>query len=177
MTDLAAARAQLDRERRRLAAARVAYVRPPPGVDWRPTPTPYEANLRATTGTVPLTKVWDRSPIDPQSFDPTQPPLPGPPPANTTLPSIVVVSGSLSPGGQLGVTVGSWSGDSLVYARQWDRNGAPIPGEINPGYLILDTDVGAMLGCTVIASHPNGTASADAAQVGPIEAARVRRRP
>jgi hypothetical protein len=80
--------------------------------------------------------------------------------------------------GQLGVTVGSWSGDSLVYARQWDRNGAPIPGEINPGYLILDTDVGAMLGCTVIASNPNGTASADAAQVGPIlEAARARAAP
>jgi hypothetical protein len=116
--DLATARTALDRERARLARARVPRS-PPIGTTWRPTPTPYEANLRAISGVIPSPKVWDTSPVDPSAFDPTQPPSPGPPPANTTVPFITALT-TLEVGEQLVCSNGTWAGAS-AYARQWSR--------------------------------------------------------
>jgi hypothetical protein len=39
----------------------------------RPTPTPPECNA-AAAGVIVMQKQWDRSPVDPSSFDPTEPP-------------------------------------------------------------------------------------------------------
>jgi hypothetical protein len=39
----------------------------------RPTPTPPESNA-AAAGIIIMQKQWDLSPVDPSSFDPTEPP-------------------------------------------------------------------------------------------------------
>jgi hypothetical protein len=166
---LAAARERLASERARLARASAPRVRPPIGTTWRPTPSRFENDTTARTVIdIVMRKVWSGAPIDPAAFDPTPGPLPGPPPVNTVPPNIMVVSGSLSPGGTLGVVLGTWSNAPTSYTRQWNRDGRPIAGEVAPGYAILDSDVGSLLGCSVTAVNPNGVGRADAAPVGPI---------
>jgi hypothetical protein len=120
------AHARLAAERRRIAASRLAYVRPPPGVLWRPTPTRVENDTTAANpSNIVMRKTWDLSPVDPSSFDPTQPPLPVDPPTNTTAPTIV---GEPVVGTQLAGTTGTWVGSGITYARQWNSNGAAIAG-------------------------------------------------
>ena len=79
---------RLEAERERQALAR-QVVAPPPGVTYRPTPTPYENAAMAATGLPVLFKQWDKSPISPDAFDPTQPPGPVVPPVNSALPVIM----------------------------------------------------------------------------------------
>jgi hypothetical protein len=87
---ITAARARLDAERERLSRPRVM---PDPGVTWRATPTPVEAN-RMAAGQLTMQKIWDLSPIDPMAFDPTQPPGTIPdPPVNSSPPFITSLAG------------------------------------------------------------------------------------
>jgi hypothetical protein len=173
----AQAHARLEAERARLK--RAAEPRPKAtglaGPGWRPTPTPNEANYRAQSGSVPSPKVWDRSPVDPSSFDSTQPPNPDPP-TNTVPPSITVLD-SLAVGDQLVASAGSWTGGSLVYARSWLRGSTPIPGATSGTYTMAVEDIGAMIGHSVVAPNAVGSASASAAEVGPVVPAGARRRP
>jgi hypothetical protein len=85
---LAQARSRRDAYLERLANPPPAPRKPPSPNDWRPTPTPAECDLIAA-GSMPLggVKLWDRSPIAPWAFDPTQPPLelPVDPPVCTVL--------------------------------------------------------------------------------------------
>jgi hypothetical protein len=74
---VALAHARLAAERRRIAASREVVKKPGPGIWWRPTPSRAENDTKAQSpSNVVLTKTWDLSPVDPSSFDPTQPPLP-----------------------------------------------------------------------------------------------------
>jgi hypothetical protein len=117
-------------------------------------------------GTLTMVKIWDRSPIDSGAFDPSTPPLPGPPPVNTVPPFITVLT-TLEVGQQLVGSTGSWTGAS-TYTRQWTRDGAPIAGAVTPGYILVEDDVGAMIGFTVVAANGNGSSSAASDPVGPI---------
>jgi hypothetical protein len=124
---LAAARiARADEAERRAKA--LATALPPAGATWRPTPQPAENNaLAATPGAVTLTKLWDLSPVDQMSFDPTTPPATLPdPPVNTVPPQITVLS-TLTPGGLLVLSNnGTWTPAGATYVREWFRDGALI---------------------------------------------------
>jgi hypothetical protein len=76
----------------------------------RPTPLQEENDLLGTTsGDITLLKQWDLSPVDQQSFDPTEPPgRPVAPPVNTVLPLIQELAGE-EVGDQLAVTAGTWA--------------------------------------------------------------------
>ena len=172
MTDagvLDRARALLARERDRLQRAAQPRQLPPLGVTWRPTPQPFENNAKAANpANIVMIKLWDRSPVDQSSFDPTQPPLALPdPPTNTTPPSIIPLD-TLEVGRQLVGQQGSWTG-SPTYARQWLRAGTPIAGQTGAVYVATDDDLGLMIGLTVVASNAGGSGTANAAEVGPIE--------
>lgn len=84
-------------------------------------------------------------------------PLPAPP-ANTVAPA---VSGSTATGGVLSCTTGTWSGSPTGYAYQWRRSGTNISGQTTSSYTILAGDAGLSLDCTVTATNPNGSASAN----------------
>lgn len=50
----------------------VVYVRPPEGVAWQPTPTREENDrIALDPSAITFLKVWDRSPVEQQSFDPS----------------------------------------------------------------------------------------------------------
>jgi hypothetical protein len=176
---VADARARLAAERQRWSRAAQPRQLPPPDAVWRPTPTRRECDLKAATpGAVTLTKLWDRSPIQAdQSWDPTQPPSELPPPPVNTAPPTVVELSTLTPGEVLVCNPGSWSGSGNVYTRVWRRDGASIAGATAATYTMVDEDVGSMVGCTVTATNAGGSASADAAEVGPVlPASPLRRR-
>ena len=113
-----------------------------------------------------MLKCWDRSPVDPQSFDPTPgPPLP-PTPANT-VPPLVSAIGGLSVGEQLVVSGGTWSGGGSL-ARQWRRNGAPIWGATAISYILSYLDVGSSISATVTSTNAAGSVAAASNALGPI---------
>jgi hypothetical protein len=60
-----------------------------------------------------MRKIWDTSPVDPGAFDPTPGPSPGPPPQNTILPQIAILT-DLSVGSQLICPNGTWTGASTL---------------------------------------------------------------
>ena len=95
-------------------------------------------------------------------------PLP-PPPVNTVRP-VVQVATDLNIGSSLALTTGTWTGAApFTYARQWTRDGSPIPGATAAGYALVGADVGHMIGGNVTAIDANGLeASMDANPVGPI---------
>jgi hypothetical protein len=169
VADMTARRELLAQERARWKRAAEPRQLPPAGTTWRPTPTAYENQVKAANpAAVTMLKIWDGLPIDPWAFDPTPGPSPGPPPVNLTPPSIVPITGdNFEVGDQLAGQGGTWSG-SPTYSRVWRRDGAAIPGQTNPGYTLIDGDVGAMIGLTVIAANPNGAATADAVPIGPV---------
>jgi hypothetical protein len=140
-------------------------------------PTPLQAEndlLGTTSGAVTMLKDWDRSPVDPSSFDPTEPPgrpvPPVQPPANTTLPMITVLT-TLEVGQQLACGNGTWSG-SPTYTRQWTRNGNAIGGATAASYTLVTLDIGANIGCRVTGTNAGGATTADAVPVGPVTVAR-----
>jgi hypothetical protein len=103
---------------------------------------PYEANLRATSGAVPAPKVWDRSPIDPQSFDVTQPPDLLDAPVNNVAPMII---GDAIVGVTLAGTTGTWATQTgISYFGQWTKDGAALPVENGITYTLVDADIGAL---------------------------------
>jgi hypothetical protein len=104
---------------------------PPPGPSWRATPSQWENDvLGRTAAAVTLRKIYDTSPIDPAAFDPSTPPLAGPPPSNTTLPVITPIGG-LTPGQTLAGVVGGWTG-APTYTRQWHRVRSTSPARRAP---------------------------------------------
>jgi len=97
-------------------------------------------------------------------------PNPEPPPVNTAVPVVQIVTG-LNVGDTLALTTGTWTTTEapLTYARAWTRNGSPIAGATTPGYTLAAADVGAHIGGTVTAIDSKGNeASANANPVGPI---------
>jgi hypothetical protein len=171
---LTAARQRLASERARIARAAEPRARPPLPNDWKPTPTPAEANRMAATGLPVTIKAWDGSPIDLSSFDPSVP-VPPTPPTNTALPSIVELT-DLTVGAQLAGQQGTWTGSPTI-ARQWLRDGTAIAGATGAAYTMVADDLGSMVGLTVTATNAGGSASADAIPVGPVlPAARKARR-
>ena len=138
----------------------------------RPTPLQAENDLLGTTaGDVTMQKVWDLSPVDQQSFDPTEPPgRPAGPPTNTVPPSITPI-GTLEVGQQLVCSNGAWTG-APTYTRQWASGGNAIGGATAATYTIQAVDVGNMILCRVTGTNAGGTLAVDTAPVGPATVAR-----
>ncbi|HEX3522862.1 MAG TPA: hypothetical protein VHT52_12330 [Stellaceae bacterium] len=91
------------------------------------------------------------------------------PPVNTQPPSINVMT-NLEVGSQAVMINGNWSG-SPTFTRQWTSAGLPIPGATATSYIFQESDVGNMIGGTLIGSNQDGSATATADPVGPIIAA------
>jgi hypothetical protein len=119
-----------------------------------------------TRGNIILQKVWDGSPIDPWAFDPTTPPLPVPPPVNTTAPTVAILDG-LEVDMQLIATPGTWTG-SPTLTRQWFRDGSAIPGATIATYTLTVADVGAMITVAVTGTNVSGSATSTSTPVGPV---------
>ena len=111
-----AQRERLQAERERLRKDYEPPRRPPQGVTWRPSPTQGECDLTAARSVVPI-KAYDLSPIDQQSFDPTQPPPLAAFPVNTTAPAITPLD-TLEVGHDLIGGAGSWTPAGMTYLRQ-----------------------------------------------------------
>jgi hypothetical protein len=138
-----------------------------------PTPTQAENDqLGTTAGDIPLIKTWDLAEVDPQSFDPFEPPgrptAPVPPPINTVAPQVQILT-NLAVGSQLASTTGTWNPTGTTYNRQWWRNtpATPIAGQTGVSYTLVAADVGQMIGVTVTAVNTGGSVPAQAAPVGP----------
>lgn len=81
-------------------------------------------------------------------------------PVNTALPTVV---GAGSIGSALSCAPGSWAGARIGHTYAWSRNGVPIADTASAKYVVLNADVGSMLGCTVTATNADGSATADSA--------------
>ena len=95
---------------------------------------------------------------------------PAQPPVNTTLPAI---SGKTVIGSTLSTTNGSWTGSPDDYDYQWQRSTASggwsdISGATSSSYTAANADNGLLLRVTVTADNDAGSASAMAAEVGPV---------
>ena len=129
---------------------------------------PVEADAGVIVGSQ---KQWDLSPIAAGSFDPTEPPgrpVPPPPPINTVLPSVALIT-DLAVGSTLAGSIGTWTGPlGISYARQWYRGGRIIPGATGVTYQIAPPDVGFMIVFAVRATTLAGAQNlAGATAVGP----------
>jgi hypothetical protein len=160
--------AQADRlayERERLARQ---VVKPPANADWRPTPTQRENDILGTTAAaITLRKLWDLSPINMNSFDPSTPPDPRvEPPANTVAPTVQAVGG-FSVGELFVRQVGTWRG-APTYTQQWLRAGSPISGETGNSHTCAVEDIGLMISVIVFGTNAGGSVPATSAEVGPI---------
>jgi hypothetical protein len=162
---LAAARAVLKAEAERRSKLMTERAR---AADlWRPTPQQWENDRTALNpADIVRPKLWDLSPLQ-QSFDMTVPPTDRPPAPTNTSPPLIQQFTGLEVGDQVALSVGTWTGGP-TYARQWKRDGAPIPGATLPAYTLAAEDVGAMIGGTVTGTNAGGSASAEADPVGPI---------
>jgi len=95
-------------------------------------------------------------------------------PSVTAAPS--VTTGTAAQGSQLGAIAGTWTGSGTIsYAYNWYRcDGAgahclSIHGATKPTYTLGAKDAGHTLGFAVHATDANGTVSAYASLVGPID--------
>lgn len=80
------------------------------------------------------------------------------PPVNSVAP---VASGTVSIGGSLSCTTGTWSG-SPTYAYQWRRAGVNIsPNGTSSTYTPVAADIGPVIDCVVTATNDGGSADAD----------------
>jgi hypothetical protein len=126
----------------------------------RPSPRTFECVLDDIT--MPL--LWDLSPIDPQSFDPTEPPgRPSTPPVPSVAP---VVTGNPVVGSVLTTTNGTWSG-APTFTRQWRRNATAV-GTGALTYTLVAADEGALMSCDVTATNASGGVTASSNQLGPV---------
>lgn len=93
------------------------------------------------------------------------------PPVNTSSPDI---NGNATQGQSLTVSTGSWKPAASSYAYQWQRStgsGATwtaISGAMGTTYTLGSADVGAQIRVAVSATNSAGSATANAAAVGPI---------
>lgn len=137
----------------------------------RPTPTQVENDqLGTTAGNIPMIKTWDLAEVDPQSFDPFEPP--GRPPAAPMGPVPIVapvVSGAVVTGNTLITTNGTWTGNPTpTYTRQWRRNTTNIPGATGQTYNLVVADEDAMISCNVTATNSEGAVTTSSNEVGPV---------
>jgi hypothetical protein len=132
----------------------------------RPTPNPAECDL-AAAGVIARPKEWDLSPVDPSSFDPTEPPgRPLAPPEPTTAPTIMALT-DLVVGSTLVSTTGAWTGNP-TYTRQWRRGATNIGGGTGPQHVLVANDIGANITCNVTATNAAGAITATSNALGPI---------
>ena len=98
------------------------------------------------------------------------------PPAATSAPS---VAGSNRRGATLTVRVGAWTNSPTSYGYQWQRlvraGWANIDGSTGSSYIVTSEDLGRRLRVSVIATNPDGTASAASGPTAPIGATGVNR--
>jgi len=87
-------------------------------------------------------------------------------PANTVAPAI---TGTAQEGQTLTCSTGTWSG-SPTYTYQWKRNGSNIGSATNSTYVLVTSDVGQSIKCTVTATNFIGSANADSNTVVPVSA-------
>jgi hypothetical protein len=85
------------------------------------------------------------------------------PPVNTNPPQI---NGSYTVGGALTCTNGAWDGSPTAFTRQWFSGDIPVSTDNT--YTTVDDDVGQMIGCAITATNDGGSATANAAPLGPI---------
>jgi hypothetical protein len=87
-------------------------------------------------------------------------------PVNSILP---VISGTPQVGSTLTVSHGTWTGSPTpTLADQWLSNGSSISGQTGTTYVPVTGDVGATISVRETASNTAGSASANAAGVGPV---------
>ncbi len=97
--------------------------------------------------------------------------------ANTPVPSLVgapTISGSLTVGGRLSCSNGTWSNGPTGFEYQWNRGNAPIANATSAGYTVTTADRGHQLSCTVTAINAGGAIQTDSARVTIPAAARTR---
>jgi hypothetical protein len=98
------------------------------------------------------------------------------PPAASVAPA---VAGSARRGSTLPAHAGTWSNGPTGYAYQWQRLVAAgwenIEGETNGTYVVTSEDLGRRVRVSVVASNPDGSASAASAPTAPIGATGVNR--
>ncbi len=79
-------------------------------------------------------------------------------PANIVAPAI---TGSSAVGGVLTCGNGTWNGSAtIVYTRQWQRDGVDIGGETATTYTVLDADNGKTISCNVTGTNALGASTA-----------------
>jgi hypothetical protein len=165
---------RLTKARQLRAAAQEKWAKQVSEFDvWRPTPTQAENDETAASGLPVMIKLWDLSPINPNAFDPFEPPgrpldPSVPPPVNTSPPQIV--ADVVEVGHMLIGPNGQWTGAS-TYARQWTADGVDIPTATGNNYTPVIADVGKMIGFVIVASNAGGSTTASAEEVGPVEPA------
>ena len=123
--------------------------------------------LPSTPGQTPPPIVASSAPSIPQlPWNPN--PTPEPPPVNTVRP--LITAANLEVGSTASLSTGTWTGTggTITYAREWTRDGSPIPGATGTTYTFEPIDVGATIGGDVTATDSNGEASMDALPVGPV---------
>jgi hypothetical protein len=133
-------------------------------------PTPSEAeNDAAAEGHIISPKEWDLSPVDPASFDPTEPPGRPGPPTNEDRPYASATSLSVAAGGVAHCTQGIWTNNPTSKTYQWRRGGTAISGATAPDYTLAAADVGASLACAVVAVNADGPSAPTVSNaIGPV---------
>lgn len=92
-------------------------------------------------------------------------------PVIATLPT---VSGTFTVGQTLTCSQGTWTIPITSYAYQWTKNGTAISGATSSTYVLQTGDTAASIGCTVTATAPSGSGTANSttlAQAAPTNAA------
>ena len=98
----------------------------------------------------------------------------GPPPSNTVVPAVTGIQKVAQP---LSCTTGTWTGTSITYAYQWQRDNSGggtfsnISGATSNTLALTETDLDCMIRCVVTATDAGGSTSANSNSVGPIDPA------
>jgi hypothetical protein len=69
------------------------------------------------------------------------------------------ISGTAVVGNPLTCSNGTWTNSPTGFARQWLRNGSPIPSAAAATYVVTEADVGQQVACRVTASNAGGNSS------------------
>jgi hypothetical protein len=125
------------------------------------TATVTDSSGQTTTATVSV--VVPALPAAPAG--PGVPTAPAPAPAPVAVPTAIVkpaLGGAATVGARLSCTTGEWTGSPTSYAVAWLRDGKPIAGEIGSSYKVRTADLGARIGCVVVANNAGGASAAAA---------------